>query len=70
MVRYVESGLLPSKLTVFPKEMLNKHRTELLFAKHDLIQVPLPLQEPCLRGGQLALSYAANTSTLPAHSFV
>ena len=70
MVCSIESNPLSPKLTPLSQEMLNKHRAELLFATHNLIQVPLPLRETCLRGGQLALSYVTTTSTLPALSFV
>jgi len=41
-------------------EILNRHRAELLFATRNMIQVPLPVQEPCLSGGQLVLSVMSN----------
>jgi len=69
-VCFTESVSPFPELTIFSQEMLNKHRAESLFTTHNIVQVPLPLQETCLRGGQLALSYAVNTSTLPAfHSY-
>lgn len=69
-VRFVGSVLLSPELTMLSQEILNKHRAESLFATHNIIQVPLPVQEPSLRGGQLALSYAANISTISTFSFV
>lgn len=67
-VCFVGNVSLSAELTVLSQEILNNHRAESLFATHNMIQVPLPAKEPCLRGGQLVLSYAVNASILSAFS--
>lgn len=59
-----------TELTTFSSEMLNAHRVNTLFNTHNVIQIPLPVHEHCLRGGILALSYVSNHSTSPTVSSV